>query len=424
MKRKLCVILTLLLCLSLAACAAKTTETGSHAAAPAPTSSAEVTLKPYKIAVLEYTANDETANRRDYYENYLAPYYHVEFMFSEPTASIEGEISFLENAILAGANAYIAFRAEDAPQIAQICQENNIPYVINSNRNANCDGAFTGGFTVFAGAFTGNQPMVGAHFKTWLEENASSDGSEGFMITSGLAFNGNIQHIEITTAALKVLQERYNIRYEDSIENLVRSSAPIEVANDKGINIYLYPGSTGNETWLPGVSAALQTGRYGILMHAAPGFGNTAVVVDEVESTYHKNIKVASIASIGPTLTNAFHITDSFGNTAIDMGITKSNSIISACAFIKIYNALTGYGALNMADNGEAGILEFPFWAVTTVEQVDDISRWDVTGGSNWVVDTDTINECLGVFKPSLTAEAVQTVISGITYEDVKARLN
>ncbi|EET62187.1 hypothetical protein BRYFOR_05851 [Marvinbryantia formatexigens DSM 14469] len=378
----------------------------------------------FKIGVCEPQAIDEVVIRRDYYENYLAPRYNVEFVFSEQCKDTDDELTFIESCADAGCDAIISYRSEDANQMAQVCEEYGMQYVINTAYIPEVEGAFSGGYETFQGCFGADNPHVGSLFKEWLTGISSEDGSEGFMITSSLAFSGNIQHKETAMAALTALQERYGLEFEDTIENIATTSAPLEVANDKGIKIYIYPGSpTGMEGWLEGVSAALQTGNYGVLIHTGQAYTKTAVVVDEVERNFDMDIKVASIASMSESLTNAFNTEDKFGNSSLDMATLKSTSLVSSMGFVAVYNALTGYPQLNDESEGRKRELSFRMWSLDTLEKINSCAEWDVQGGDKWIMDEEMVNQCLGIMNPDLTAEAIQEVYNGITYEATLERL-
>lgn len=380
-------------------------------------------FKKFKIGVCEPQAIDEVVIRRDYYENYLAPRYNVEFVFSEQCKDTDDELTFIEGCADAGCDAIISYRSVDANQMAQVCEEYGMQYVINTAWIPDVDGAFTGGYETFQGSFGADNEHVGQLFKDWLSNNASEDGGEGFMITSSLAFSGNIQHIETTEAALAALQSKYGLTFDDTIENLATTSAPIEVANDKGINIYIYPGSpSGMEGWLEGVSAALQTGKYGFLIHSGQSYAQTAVVVDEVEKNFNIDIKVASVASMSDSLVNAFNTQDKFGNSSLNMASLKSTSLTSSMGFVTIYNALTGYGNLNDGEDKKR-TLSFRMWSLDTLDQINTCANWDVKGGEKWIMDESMVNQCLGIMNPELTAEAVQEIYNGITYETTLERL-
>lgn len=382
-------------------------------------------FKKFIIGVAEPQAIDEVVIRRDYYENYIAPRYNVEFIFSEQVKSADDELSFIENCADAGADAIISYRGDDTDQMAQVCREYGMVYAINYPRNMQTEDVFAGGYENFTGGFTADQPYVGSLFGNWLASNASEDGSEGFIITTAMAFRGNAQHIESTLAVLKAIQDKYGLTYEDTIENITVTSAPLEVANDKNIRIYIYPGSvTTNEGWLQGVSAALQTGNYGVFIQTGQTFPSTAVVVDEVEKTFDIDIKVASVASMSESLTNAFNTQDRYGNPSLNMATVKSTSLVSSMGFVKVYNALTGYNNLNIDAAGDQGVIMFRMWGVETPEQVNALSTWDIAGGGKWVFDNSLIDRTLGIYNPELTFEDIQEVYYSVSFEDALSRLN
>lgn len=197
----------------------------------------------FKIGVIESQANDETVVRRAYYEDYIAPKYNVEFIFSEQLHDVEAEMNFVETCVDLGAKAIISYSSSDVPQMVKVCQEYGLFYTVNTTRTPLVEEAFTGGYDVFQGVFGTEPADVALLYKEWIEKNSSEDGSEGFMVTSALAFKGNTMHAECTQGVLAALQDRYGLAYEDTIENLATTSAPLEVPNDKNIPIYIYPGT-------------------------------------------------------------------------------------------------------------------------------------------------------------------------------------
>ena len=93
-KRLTAVLLCAAMVLGLTACSGKESSVETAVQTTAPESGTEASLaeggaktpedfKKFKIGVCEPQAIDEVVIRRDYYENYLAPRYNVEFVFSE-----------------------------------------------------------------------------------------------------------------------------------------------------------------------------------------------------------------------------------------------------------------------------------------------------------------------------------------------------
>ncbi len=380
----------------------------------------------FKIGVMESQSNDSTVLRRNYYENYIGPRYNVEFVFSEQVKSADDEMNFIENCVDMGVDGIISFRSSpDVNQIIQVCEEYGLPYSVNTTRTPMVEGAFTGGYQTMTGVW-GTEPVtVSNEFKEWIKSVASDDGSEGFMVTSALAFQGNTMHAECTQGVLAALQDIYGLTYEDTIENLAATSVPLEVPNDKGINIYIYPGTNStSDNWVQGASTALQTGKYGVFLQAAPTYGYTGVAVDEVERGFDMNIKVAVNASISDTLVTAFNTDDKFGNPSLDMATVQSVSLLSAMGFVQVYNHLTGYEALNRIENGEPAFFDMPIWTLSTREQVNQAATWDNAEKETWVFDEDAVNAALGIYNPDLTNSQLNDYYKSITLDWVMEHMN
>ena len=185
--------------------------------------------KQYVIGIAEAQANDEVTTRRAYLENYIAPNYNVKFIFSETLKDDSMTKTFIENCIDAGVDAVIDFKSTSGT-MAQLCLDNGVVYTINGNYESHPE-LQTTDYSNFAGCVGANNAQVGSLYAGWLEENASEDGSEGFLISTSLASSGNTQHIEITKAVLEGLQEKYGLTYTKSIEELYQSTETTNAEN-------------------------------------------------------------------------------------------------------------------------------------------------------------------------------------------------
>lgn len=423
MKRVLSVLMTIAMLASLlAGCgssSAPTTSSGDQTKveAPAADGSRKTPDKTYVIGIAEAQANDEVTTRRKYLESYIAPNYNVKFIFSETLKDDAAVKTFIENCIDSGVDAVIDFKSATGA-LAQLCKDNGIVYTINGNYVSSPELQSTT-YDNFSGCVGANNPQVGSLFKEWLEANASADGSEGFLISTSLASSGNTQHIEIAKAILQGLQEKYGLTYTKTIDELYASAETINAENDKGITITLYPGSPNKETWLPGISALIQTGNYGIVMSSGQTYNQSATVVNEVEASTGKNIKVASIGALGGTLNTAFNTPDPFGNSSIDLCAVKSVSALTACLFAITYNQLTGFGTQMRDANGIPVYFTFNFIGIESAEQLASMDGWDDRDAQNWIVTTDIIDQMIGIYNPNVTADSINEIMGGMTYEGI-----
>lgn len=374
--------------------------------------------KQYIIGIAEAQANDEVTTRRAYLENYIAPNYNVKFIFSETLKDDAMTKTFIENCIDAGADAVIDFKSCNGT-MAQLCADNDVVYTINGNYETSPE-LRTADYSSFAGCVSANNEQVGSLYKEWLEENASEDGSEGFLVCTTVASLGSTQPIEITKAALEGLQEKYGLTYTKSIEELYQSTETTNAENDKGILITLYPGSPNKETWLPGISALIQTGNYGILISSGQTYNQSATVVNEVEAATSKNIKVASVGALGTTLTTAFNTKDPLGNPSVDLVTVKSCSALTACLFAVTYNQLTGYGVQMRDDSGIPNFCSFNFIGITSPEQLSTMEGWDDRDAKYWITTTEQIDQMLGIYNPDVTPQTLLDIMGGMTYENIK----
>ena len=401
------------------------TACGGSAASSAPASAAASSTavapaKQYTIGIAEAQANDETTVRRAYLENYIGPAYNVKFIFSEVLKDDAATKTFIENCADAGADAIIDFKSMSG-QMCQICADNDMVYAISGNYIAHPEFLETD-YPNFAGAVGSNNAELGSLFGTWLKDNVEADGPGGYLIATGIASSGNQQHIEIGQGILNGIADKYGLTFEQDIADLVTVAETTNAANDKGILVTLYPGSPNKETWLPGVSALIQTGQYNTFLSAGQTYNQSATVVDEVEKSFGINIKVASVGALGTTLETAFNTKDSSGNSSVDLVAIKAVSTQTAAMFAATYNALVS-GAECRACRGEDGLpvyFTFNFIPITSAEQLTEMSGWDAKETGNWIANKDFVDQMLVTVNPDVTSDDINAIMQSLSYEKIK----
>lgn len=378
--------------------------------------------KQYVIGIAEAQANDEVTIRRAYLENFIAPTYNCKFIFSEVLKDDAATKAFIENCIDSGADAIIDFKSLSG-QMAQLCADNGLVYAMNGTYEAHPE-FLEKEYPTFAGAVGTNNAQVSGLYADWLERNTSADGNEGFLIATGLASSGNVQHSSITTSVLEALRDKYSLTYDKSIEEYVAVSETTNVGNDKNVLITLYPGSPNKDTWLPGVSTLIQSEKYGVFLSAGQTYNQSATVVNEVEAASGKNIKVASLGALGTTLNTAFETLDPTGNPSVDMVTVKSCTVMTSCLFAITYNALQGKipTACRVAD-GKPARFNFNLIMVESPEQLKSMTGWDDKDAQNWIAGKDFVDSMLCIDNPDITAEDINAVMSDVSYETIAARM-
>ena len=394
----------------------------SSPASAAASSTATAPAKQYTIGIAEAQANDETTVRRAYLENYIDPAYNVKFIFSEVLKDDAATKTFIENCADAGADAIIDFKSMSG-QMCQICADNDMVYAISDNYIAHPEFLETD-YPNFAGAVGSNNAELGSLFGTWLKDNVEADGTEGYLIATGIASSGNQQHIEIGQGILNGIADKAGLTFEQDIADLVTVAETTNAANDNGILVTLYPGSPNKESWLPGVSALIQTGQYNTFLSAGQTYNQSATVVDEVEKSFGIDIKVASVGALGQTLTTAFNTKDTFGNPSIDLATVKSTSVLTSALFAITYNALNGdVQTACRGTDGKPLYFEFANMSVTSAEQLAQMNGWDDASTGNWCATTDVVDGMLTIVNPDLTAEEINTYLGTLDFETLKSMM-
>ncbi len=376
----------------------------------------------YKIGVLEVQLNDESTNRAEYFRNYIGPEYNVEFMFSEAIQDLDSALTFLENAADAGCDAIINYYPikDNTEQLVQKAAELGMVIAENGGRGPANDETYAAAYDNFAGGFMADQPDTGKLFKDWMEANIDSGSEHGFLVATGGAYQGNDQQTQISANMLSALEELYGLKFELTKEELYQSSSPIEALNDKDIPVLCYPGMTNQNGWLEGLTAALQSGKYDYVLTSPNVIGNIGTALSELETAMDKDFTWIGFGTFGDALTSAISTPDKFGNQTLSMSTVKFTSIVSAMAFAKVYNNLTGHNDVNL-DNGETTVDLFRMNAVTSPEQLEAMASWDKPG--KWVADIDFVNSLITERGGASTHEQFQNNIFALDYEAINARL-
>ena len=418
MKKTFVRILALYLALlMLAGCGAKSEDPAAGG------SGGEASAKHYKIGVIEVQLNDESTNRATWFHEVIAPAFNCEFMFSEACTDLNAAMTFIENAADAGCNAIISYYpiAANTEQLVQLCAEYDMVYAENGGRHPANAAAYEGNYENFAGGFMADQPATGKLFYDFMKETIDTSVEHGYILATGGAYQGNAQQTEISGNMLSALCDLYGLTFDQTIEALYQSDAPIIGTNDKGVEVYCYPGTPSTSGWLEGLTAALQTGKYDYVLLAPNVLSNVGTAISETESAMNKDITVIGFGSFGEALSSAMHSKDIFGNQTVAMSTVKFTSIVSTMGFAKVYNCLTGNREACLDSDGNPSVLLFQMQGVTSPEQLDEISAWDTSG--KWVADLDFVNSCIAAKNAGLTDAQIQSNIYGLTYDVIKARL-
>lgn len=315
-----------------------------------------------KIGLAFGDMSNENLERIDYLKNYIAPNYNVEFIVSEALGSAEAELNFIENAQISGAKGILSFSPTYWEQSGNKCQELGLYYAVQRTANTS---------------------------------------------------KNNVAHRLNATAIMEAVEEAYDLKFTRPIDELVVVGEPTLAENDKGIDVYLYPGEMKNEDVITGISAALLTGKYDIVMGAGNTYTQLSQIIDEAERAFNKNIMVASVGELSESLHTAMNTEDCTGNKALDFAVVKSTTILAGEGFAILMNGLLGDSDV-IKPEGKAMKFQALNWGCDGPQQLAEIEQLD-QDESTYVFNTSMIDKMIKKTNPNLTNEEMHNTLGDLT---------
>ena len=235
----------------------------------------------------------------------------------------------------------------------------------------------------------------------------------GILIPTLLACKNNEAHRLNATAIMEAIQEAYGLKFTKPIDELIVSGEPAMAENDKGIDVYLYPGEMKNEDVITGISAALLTGKYDVVMGAGNTYTQLSQIIDEAERAFNKNIMVASVGELSESLHTAMNTDDCTGNKALDFAVVKSTTVIAGEGFAILMNGLLGDSDVLKPD-GKAMKFQALNWGCDGPKQLAEIEQLD-QDESTYVFNSAMIDKMIKKTNPTLTNEEMHTMLGDLT---------
>ncbi len=363
----------------------------------------------FKIGLAFADMSNENLERIDYLKNYVAPKYNVEFIVSEALESAEAELNFIENAQISGAKGILSFAPTYWEQAGNKCQELGIYYAVQRT----ADTSSIDGLEYFCGGFGSQQSSTAEQMKIAAEKFLADGEKHGILIPTLLACKNNVAHRLNATAIMEAVEEAYGLKFTKPIDELVIAGEPAMAENDKGIDVYLYPGQMNNEDVITGISAALLTGKYDVVMGAGNTYTQLSQIIDEAERAFNKNIMVASVGELSESLHTAMNTDDCTGNKALDFAVVKSTTVIAGEGFTILMNGLLGDSDVLKPD-GKAMKFEALNWGCEGPEQLAEIEQLD-QDESTYVFNYAMIDKMIKKSNPDLTNEDMHAILGDLT---------
>lgn len=421
LKKITSLLLTLAMVLSLlSGCtnAASTSSQGTDTAGGKEESSAAVSSESkgdtYKIAVATIMEGETWEAQKSYYENVVGPALNMEFMFSEKLADANGLVDFMERAYAAGCVGLINFvTSNDAiSQGARKAEEWGMWFVTqNSALNeevaeltynlGHCGASAQGMGTAYANAFD-KLLSDGENHSVFIFSGAAVGGASG---------QGAASHYYSVEGILQAMQDKYDLTYEKSIDEIINNQNPGEVATgNSDIKIYIYPG-VDFAAATTAVQTQFQTGDYDIFA-AVLSYSAFTNAISDVEGSLGKNIKIIGTASIEAQTATGFETIDSQNDTMLNAAVINPlNNANGICAVI-LYNALTGH-ADAMKDNGKAVLFKVEPWDCMSADIYTNIAQLD-TSVETYVLNADDLQALCVESDGSITFQTIEAKLEAL----------
>lgn len=407
--RILVILLIAALMLNLAACGKSNVETPDavNTAVTGSTSSSDEgdkqpTLNPHKIAVAFASVTNAEIMQKTYLQEVIGPAFNTEFVFSEELNNAEAVITFLETAYASGCEGVMVFPTDGLEQVIAKADELGIYVVANAAKVVEN----VKNLPHYVGNVSSGAKLTAESFEKIVWQLVDDGEKHNVVIVSGGAGMGSSQHYECTSAILQVLQSTYNLTYSKPIEEIARSTSPLEVDTGTDIKVYIYPGFPTGDTYVSGLSSELQTGEYDTVICCYNVFSQFSVAIDEVEKAFSKNIRVVSLSSVDDTTSSAFNTLDAFGNPSIDAVVVKPLCALSAEMFVLLYNSIEGGIDQICQTPGEATMFIMPMWYAYGAEEYQKLANLD-NSIETYAFKPDDLADLLIVNNPDIDYETI-----------------
>lgn len=380
----------------------------------------QATAEKMKIGVVVYDPDSAEMNMFiNYYREYIQEGFSVQFYFSGAVATAEEENQFIEAAKEQGAEGIISFCGYDLESTLEICQENELYYVLGSNIVADEKFDAVKDNPWFLGS-VGPDPdgvyQTGINMARYFMEK----GAKSYVIMTGGASRGNATHASRVEAMLKALEEGTGLVLSEDAADIAVSAENTALTNaDGSVNVTLVPDYTESGAGLENLEAAFSAGNCDALMSAF----HASTYLDKIaqkETEQGSNIMVGAIDSFTEENFEAIKTKDEFGNSPIDYVEGKYASMAGP-AFAMLYNAISGHPEANSEDGGAVRLYQ-GFWTAKTREEYIELYGY-TTGIYENAYSCEDLMQVIKVFNEDTSPEALKALTEAYTVEAVKERI-
>lgn len=374
----------------------------------------------HKIGVVVFNPdNPELRMFMNYYRDYIAAGFPVQFYFSDSVGSTEDEIAAIRKMKQEGVEGIISFYGLGVQDTVKVCEEEELYYILGSGTISEDDFNAVKSNEWFLGTIG---PASDAEMQAGQDMAAdfADKGASNYLIISAGAGMSNYMHLSRVEGMLETLGEKYGITYEAPVEELaaVTENTVVETGSED-VSITIAPGYIDSENGTANIKAALTNGSYDAVM-AAAGIDS---VLDELllaEETSGINMRIGTVDCFSQENMTAFDGKDKEGNSQIDYVAGKYASMAGP-AFAAMYNALEDDMDVIRPD-GEAFRLVQGFWSASNASQYRELYDYTYNVYENAYSCNDLMS-VIKAFDENADYEALKTLTESYDVESVKERI-
>lgn len=315
-------------------------------------------METVKIGVLIYDSTDsEVVAFKNYFQNYIAKEYPVEFVYSDSITTAEEEVAAIENFINLKTKGIISFSDQDRVASIKLCEEAQVYYAVAAGTLNDEQYDELKGYEYYVGSIGPSleeEEQVGYDMaKHYLEA-----GNKNFLVYAG-GYPYVDMHKRRTDGMIKAFEE-YGINYTEG------ENGAIGKFEGDGYTINTVEGFPDDAGAFWGtVGQKVGEKDLEVVLSAALGVEFFGASISQV----NPEIKLATVASFTDAYTEAFNAKPA----QVDYLAGKYASSIGPI-FVAVFNSATG-NADAVRDNGEAFRLSQNYWVAIGTDEYNTMSE-------------------------------------------------
>lgn len=402
MKKILIMLLAMLMIVSAAACSSGS---GSGQSEEPETQEQEETK--HKIAVVVYDrTDDEVISFKNYLENYIAPIFDVEFLYSD-TLRTEDEIQkFISDASDNGAEGIMSFLSMDLKGEVELAADKGMYYMLASGTVTDEAYESVADSEYFLGVIGPGDEMeytAGANLAAAALNLREGDEKDSYFVLSGGGANRNEMHRLRTVGLLERFEDAYGVKLEKSPEDIAASDEVTKIETDK-FSLCVCPGYLVDDDVYNRSVEEYKAGDYDIVLGVLP----VTKMLNEI-----KDARIGVVDCYSQTNQHLF-------NTGQMSYVTGKYSSMIGPSFAAMFNAITGH-AEDFRDNGRAFRIKQGFWSSDSREDYDE--KYSMASSiEKCAYNYADLQSIMKEYTPDATLDDLKSLAEAFKYEDAVAR--